>query len=402
MRPDTVWSVLIVLAASLTVSSLVPRMIGYVVVSGVYALFVGVLLATDRFAVIYHWAFLPLVMTIWLVFALVTLLDPTGAGIVRLGAFVVITGINLFVVPAVLNRSAFCDTLSYLAGLFVLIGLLTVFIGTYGIGGLSIAPWHVSRDFFGVTVSTPLSIFDNPNYLAAFSTIGAIAAGDVYTRSRTPLVAGLIGLNALGVVLAGGRAALLALVVAGGLYIVYRFLGRSSMALCIGIGGIAVVAGFAMAFKLVPGPSVVANVDLSHRRIFWQGAYQAILSRPVFGWGPGNDIHVISQYVNGARVNATHNSYLRMYLISGVLGGGAYLLLSLAAVVSGLRNTRPRTVFVFLLLIVFLVLQLFAGMTMFGLSLLSMLGAMFIGYIQAEPESATRVEIGTEIRRRVG
>jgi len=280
--------------------------------------------------------------------------------------------------------------------------LLTVFIGTYGIGGLSIAPWHVSRDFFGVTVSTPLSIFDNPNYLAAFSTIGAIAAGDVYTRSRTPLVAGLIGLNALGVVLAGGRAALLALVVAGGLYIVYRFLGRSSMALCIGIGGIAVVAGFAMAFKLVPGPSVVANVDLSHRRIFWQGAYQAILSRPVFGWGPGNDIHVISQYVNGARVNATHNSYLRMYLISGVLGGGAYLLLSLAAVVSGLRNTRPRTVFVFLLLIVFLVLQLFAGMTMFGLSLLSMLGAMFIGYIQAEPESATRVEIGTEIRRRVG
>ena len=402
MRPDTVWSMLIVLAASLTVSSLVPRMIGYVVVSGVYALFVGVLLATDRFAVIYHWAFLPLVMTIWLVFALVTLLDPTGAGIVRLGAFVVITGINLFVVPAVLNRSAFCDTLSYLAGLFVLIGLLTVFIGTYGIGGLSIAPWHVSRDFFGVTVSTPLSIFDNPNYLAAFSTIGAIAAGDVYTRSRTPLVAGLIGLNALGVVLAGGRAALLALVVAGGLYIVYRFLGRSSMALCIGIGGIAVVAGFAMAFKLVPGPSVVANVDLSHRRIFWQGAYQAILSRPVFGWGPGNDIHVISQYVNGARVNATHNSYLRMYLISGVLGGGAYLLLSLAAVVSGLRNTRPRTVFVFLLLIVFLVLQLFAGMTMFGLSLLSMLGAMFIGYIQAEPESATRVEIGTEIRRRVG
>lgn len=382
MRTDAIWIGAILLAASLAVSSLIPTMVGYVVILAVYALFIGTLLATDRFAVIYHWAVVPMVLLIWVVFALTTALDPTGAGLLRLGAFTVITGINLFIIPAAIDRATFHDVLAVTAGAFVLVGLPTAFVGSYGIAGVVISPWHTDLELLGVAFNTPVSIFDNPNYLSSFAAVGAVAAGARYSRSHAPLAAGLVGLNALGVVLAGGRAALLALVVAGGLYVVYRLFGPTAMAAVVVIGALGVVVGFAMVFGIIPGPSVITNVDLSGRRALWTAAHEAIVDRPAIGWGPGNDIRVLAEYAEG-HLNATHNSYLRMFLISGVLGGGAYFVLTIAIVAIGLRNVRSEELFTFLLLVAFLTIQLFSGMTIFGLSLLSILGALFVGYVQS-------------------
>ncbi len=383
---NVLWTLLIILAASLTLSSLVPSMIGYIVVLAVYVLFVGALVVTDRFAVIYHWAVVPMVLLIWAVFALTTALDPTRAGLLRLGAFTVITGINLFVVPATVDRATFHDVLAYTAGAFVLIALPTVLVGSYGIVGVMISPWHTNLELLGVVLNTPTSVFKNPNHLSGLAAMGAIAAGARYTRSYTPLAAGLVGLNALGAVLAGGRAALLALVVAAGLYVVYRLFGPAAMALLVAVGALAVVVSFGMMFGVVPGPRAITNVDLSGRRALWTAAYEAIRDRPVIGWGPGRDVAVLDNYMESS-VNATHNSYLRMFLISGVLGGGAYLALTTIVVVIGFPTVQRETLFGFLLLSVFLTLELFAGMTIFGLSLLSILGALLVGYTQLSTES---------------
>ncbi|WP_237561139.1 O-antigen ligase family protein [Halococcus sediminicola] len=361
-------------------------MIGYIVVLAVYVLFVGALVVTDRFAVIYHWAVVPMVLLIWAVFALTTALDPTRAGLLRLGAFTVITGINLFVVPATVDRATFHDVLAYTAGAFVLIALPTVLVGSYGIVGVMISPWHTNLELLGVVLNTPTSVFKNPNHLSGLAAMGAIAAGARYTRSYTPLAAGLVGLNALGAVLAGGRAALLALVVAAGLYVVYRLFGPAAMALLVAVGALAVVVSFGMMFGVVPGPRAITNVDLSGRRALWTAAYEAIRDRPVIGWGPGRDVAVLDNYMESS-VNATHNSYLRMFLISGVLGGGAYLALTTIVVVIGFPTVQRETLFGFLLLSVFLTLELFAGMTIFGLSLLSILGALLVGYTQLSTES---------------
>lgn len=378
---NTIWILLIVLAASLTLSSLVPQMVGYVIVLGVYALFIGALVTTDHFAIVYHWAVVPMVLLIWAVFALTTVLDPTTAGVLRLGAFTVITGINLFVVPAVINRATFHDVLAYTAGAFVLIGLPTAFVGSYEITGVVISPWHTDFELLGVALNTPVSIFNNPNYLSGFAALGTVAAGASYTRSRAPLAAGLVGLNALGVVLAGGRAALLALVVAGGLYVTYRLFGPATMAVLVVVGALAIIVGFGMMFGIVPGPHTITNADLSGRRALWTAAYEAIRDRPAIGWGPGLDVTVLDNYMESS-VNGTHNSYLRMFLISGVLGGGAYLILTAIAVVVGFPTTQRETLFGFMLLSIFLTIQLFAGITIFGLSLLSIIGALLVGYVQ--------------------
>ena len=384
MRTDAIWAGAILLTASLVVSSLVPSTVGYIAVLAVYALFVAWLVVTDRFAVVYHWAVLPMVLLIWVVFALTTALDPTEAGVLRLGAFTVITGITLFVIPAIIDRTTFHDVLAYTAGAFVLIGLPTVFVGSYGVAGLTISPWHTNFDLLGVALNTPVSIFDNPNYFSSFAAMGTVAASAGYARSRTPLAGGLIGLNALGVVLAGGRAALLALVATSVLYAVYRVGGRTAMANLIGIGAVAVVGGFAMVLHIIPGPDVIANVNLGDRRALWHAAYKAVLDRPAIGWGPGNDRVILSPFLeNSTDVLTPHNSYVRMFLISGFLGGGAYLVLTISTVITGLRNMQSEAVFSVLILVVFLIIQLFEGMTMFGLSLPSVLGALFVGYTQS-------------------
>lgn len=396
MRTDAVWIALIVLAASLTVSSLVVEMVGYIIILGIYVLFVGTLLATGRFAVVYHWAVLPLVVLIWLVFALATALNPTSAGIMRLGAFTVITGINLFVVPAVIDRATLHDVLAYVAGLVVLISLPTIFINSYGIAGVTISAWDTSQELFGVVLNTPLSIFDNPNYLSGFAVIGAVAAGARLVRVSGPLVVGLLGLNALGVILGGGRAALLALVAAGALYAGYCFRGRTAIAVLVSAGVLTVVVGFAMVFHIVPGPDAITQVNLGDRPATWTAAYEAVLDRPVIGWGPGNDGELLANYLrDSVDVTTTHNSYIRLFLIGGILGGGAYLALSIAVVIIGVWNVQSETVFTVLLLVVFLVLQLFGGMTIFGLSLLSVLGALFVGYVQSSSPRSRVVDSRT-------
>jgi O-antigen ligase len=386
MRTDVFWIASILLAASLAVSQLIPQMVGYVIVLGVYVLFVGTLIATDRFAVGYHWAVLLPMLLIWAVFVLTTALDPTRGGVLRLGAFTVITGVNLFVIPAVLDRTALHDAIAYIAGAFVLIGLPTVFIGAYGIAGFTITPHHTNFEFLGpgVVLNTPTSVFDNPNYLSSVAAIGAVAAGAKLGRSRALLATGLVGLNVIGVVLAGGRAGLLALVVAGVLYIIYHRLGRTAMATLVVLGALAVVVGFAMVFSIIPGPSTIANINLGDRRIIWRAVYEAVADRPVIGWGPGDDSELLAAYLrDSVDVTTTHNSYLRVFLISGILGGGAYLALSISEVIIGVRRADSEAVFTFLLLVAFLIIQLFEGMTIFGLSLLSILGALFVGYVQS-------------------
>ncbi|MGN8213114.1 O-antigen ligase family protein [Halococcus salifodinae] len=394
MRADTFWIGLLLLASSLSVTTLVPEMVGYVVILAVYVIFVGILFITDQFAVTYHWAVVPMVVLIWIVFMLTTALDPTSAGIIRLGAFVVITGINLFVVPAVIDRAALHDVIAYTAGVSVLIGLPTVVFGAYQIAGLTITPWRTTYELFDVSLNNLRSVFSNPNTLTAFSALGVVAAGASYIRSRTPITAGLVGLNALGAYLAGGRAGLLALIVAGVLYVVYRFFGRSALTGFVIAGALAVLAGFAMVFGIIPGPSAAMYVDLSSRRTIWTAAYEAILNRPAIGWGPGKDKMVLARYIAESNsVRGTHNSYIRMFLVGGILGGGAYLTITISLMIIGLWNARSETLFTFLLLIMFFIIQVFEGMTIFGLSLLSTMGAFFVGYVQSSSDTSKFVKI---------
>ncbi len=393
---DEVWVAAILLAASLSVSTFVPQMIGYLFIAGVCMFLVGILIITNKFSIVYHRTVLLPLILIWFLFTLTTALDPTRAGILRLGAFTLITGINLFVVPAVVNRTALHNVLAYITAVFVIVGLPTVFIGSYGIAEFMISPWHTTREIFGIVIHTPVSIFNNPNYLSGVAAIGTVAAGAKFVRSRTLLAAGLVGVNALGVILAGGRAALLALVVVGVLYGVYRIFNRTAMAITIFFGILATLMGFAIFFNIIPGPSAIANVDLNNRRTIWTAAYEAVLNRPLIGWGPGKDKMILAEYMgNSDQVWGTHNSYIRMFLIGGILGGGAYLIVTLSTVILGLRNAHSERLFTFLLLMTFLILQLFEGMTIFGLSLLSILGALFIGYVQSSSPTSRRIKFET-------
>lgn len=384
------WILLILISSLLTVSTLVPQIIGYIFVIIIYIIFISNIIVTNRFTVIYHRIVLLLICIIWMVFLITTILDPNIGAVLRLGSFILITGINLFVIPAVIDRSIFHDALAYMAGGVALIGLPTAFLGSYGIGGLVISPWHTNYEIFGSIVNTPVSVFANPNYLAGFAAIGAVAAGAKYARSNSLFALGLLGINILTVILSNGRAALLSLIVVGFLYIIYYIYGRTTMAAFVGVGIIAGLIGFAMVLHIIPGPSTITQIHLGDRRTLWTAIYKATVDRPLLGWGPGNDQKILAEYIiDPSIVNATHNSYLRMFLISGIVGGGAYLILSASIVIISLRNINSKSIFTFLLFIVFLIIQLFEGGTIFGLSLISTSGALFMGYLQSLDDEST-------------
>ena len=73
------------------------------------------------------------------------------------------------------------------------------------------------------------------------------------------------------------------------------------------------------------------------------------------------------------------------------MGGGAYLAITISTVMIGLQNADSETLFTFLLLIMFLIMQVFEGMTIFGLSLLSTLGAFFVGYVQSSSAASKQI-----------
>ena len=391
------------LAAALIVATAVsgvlwlPDLVAYSAVIGVSIVIVATAIVTTdgRLPVRAHPAVLVPVAVVWVILAVMVFLHPSVAALKRAPTFIAGSAVFMFVVPAVLSRTAIERAIAAVAGVAVLIAIPGVLTGRFWIGPLLFPVGGLLFDVPRVDgLFAAKAVFTSPNYLALFAVFGLLGAGRHVLAGARGWWPALAGLSALGLALTQGRAALLALAVCLMLAVAYRFGGPRLFAVgavgvaCAAAAGILVVV-LAPDFWRSVGPTLSGRVDI------WGATFSSIIERPLTGRGFANPRSV------GVPHSAIHNSYLRLFFIGGVLGGLAYLGVAagvLWTVVERVSAPADADVWLVLPAIAALVLHVFNGSTIFGLSPPSVLAALFIGY--AQPRSARRmVALPARIRR---
>lgn len=382
-------------------SIFVSRLMGNIVVLAGYGMFFTVAIATNTdlrsrdFSQItipfqYHSALLYPAIVLWAVFIVGFALNPSFRALLRLGSFTVISAITLFVVPAVVSRERAFRAIATLGAVSVAIALPSLIWPDYTIFGVKIAQTlDATRTelTLGVISRTPISFFDGISYFRVLATIGTVCAGGLFVRDRDVWMGVACVLNLFGVFLGAGYATILGLLAAVGLAVVYRAASSKALAGVTIVGVFAAVVALAVTAGVLPGPTTTLHSVLGKRVGYWAASYEAFVARPFLGWGLIDTTTVVSDFysLNSGSVTGVHNSYLRLFVIGGVVGGMTYLILSASALLLAFRTVRehvPLGLAAYCLVVMVLVIQLFTAGTIFGTNLSSVLWALAIGYAQ--------------------
>jgi O-antigen ligase len=421
MDRDTVLAIFLVAAACLTVVPSFPQTVGYLAVVGVTAVIVVTAIRANDGALpvrVHRAIALPLVL-LWLVFVAAALVHPSLAAFVRVPVFVVFSAAFVFVVPAVVPIEAFGRASAYVGAAVTLLSVPWMLTGRFPLSAYEIPSRFVNTHVPGFAAALPqVSYLVSTAAFGWLTLFGTLAGAAVLRRTRSPpspaslrsqsgfgrrydrrLVAAVV-ICAIGLSLSRGRAALGTFALAAVLAGAYRFSGwRGFAATCLAAAGAAATGVIAAVFA--PDLIAATGVSLADRTETWSTVVQAVASRPVVGWG----------FVNPRRVlevaYGSHNSYLRLFFMGGFPGGIAYLALLASVIWCAVTTLRVAPAHRYALdravipVAVLLFLHVFTGITVFGLSLNSVLSAIFVGY--AQPTSAQRtLGVPTAVQRWTG
>lgn len=355
-------------------------MSGYMIASVVYLGVLAVSSFRDRLAVRYDPLLVVPAVFLWCIFLVGLVRNPTGEAALRTAAYIVFSGLNLFVVPATFSREEFADALSIVAVVAVVLAIpVAIPALVYDTGQVGV--WGDG------TFPALTSVFTNPNDLAALSVLGFVAAIATIWSGRS-VRWGLLGtlICALGILFARGRGALLGAVAAVVIIAVYKLAGRRAALSVVVLGVVAALSFVWVALSGVLGPESTRAV-FNYRAGLWQAAVRAVADQPFVGYGPVDDGPILVAHggpTPGGYVRSAHSSYFRMFVMTGVLGGVVYLLLCAGAIGRGLQTlAHPTAVarfFPLTFLAVVLVLGLFNNSPIFGLNFIAVLGSLAVGY----------------------
>lgn len=359
----------------------VEQTVGYVLfIIGCVTLF-SVYIANNETKLSGNYIIFLIILIISVIFSISTILSPSSSSIFRLILFTPILIFNLFFVSATISRGTFYSTLARVSSLVILIGFPALVVGSIGpiqIAGESNPP--------GSPIAVPVikSVFTNQNAMAPLGVFGALAALWEYfsVRSRFPLV--LFFINSVGVYLSQGRAATLALLTGLVIILIYYYTGRSAL-IAVTVAGVTITPTVLLIkFGVVPGPELIRDVDFSNRVALWTAAFQALLERPLVGWGVGNVPEAMSSHLTQSLSGAgPHTSYIRMFAATGIVGGLLYLyiyLKSMADRLFSISDNADATEYGMVLGVV--VIHTFSGISLFGLALGSVIPTIILGYAQ--------------------
>lgn len=415
---------IILVSAILGLSDFLPRSIGNLLVLAAFLVFLGTTLTTsfgsDLKQTIQTFRYqgdielqpslrpepsivFPVVI-LWAIFLIDLVLNPSFSALLRAGAFVFISLVVLFVVPKVISREQAYRAIGVVGAGCMLLGLPSALTDS----NLQIAGVVLSSttgaplDPAGIIVHSPTAIFETQNYYRVLVAIGTVASAGVFYRTRSPWMLLACALNGAGVYLTLGRAARYATIIAAGLAVVYLVAGRRALAGVTALGAFVTIIMFASALGVLPtiGPAATLHGALDTRLGYWSAAYETVMAHPVLGSGLVDTEAAVGARYDG-NYTGVHNSYLRMFLIGGITGGVAYLALCVTALATAFRRVSeraPLALTTFCLIVMGLVFQLFAGGTIFGTSLSSVLWALPIGYAQLATGDQTNPFSSTKSR----
>ena len=386
---ENVFLLLILLLGSLLIGLEVPKTTAYVAIAAIYGVVFLICFIRGKLGIAYNKPFLYLIGSLWMIFIVNLVLNPTPKALLRGSSFIVFSALTLFFVPGTFSREEFVEALSIVA---VAVGVLTIPLGASAMlsGGDGLGVYSASGALLGTGIEMPVltSIFGNPNYLAALSALGVIASFGLADGSRRRGLSILFaGICLVSLVLSQGRAGFLALLGGTVIYAVYRIGGVRIATPVVALGVVGAALFFVLAVVSIGGIGIPESL-LNHRQGLWNAAITATGDRPLFGWGLIDTPQILADHgapTPADNVFGTHNSYLRMFLISGIVGGALYLAAIGCALYRSLRleeGFQATAGIILGLLVVVFTIHMFNGSTIFGLSLISLFSALVVGYGQ--------------------
>lgn len=295
-------------------------------------------------------------------------------------------GLNLFVLPRYVSRNAFLWTVAVVSGTLMAVSLPVYVVGEYAVFGQPVRLW-------GTTFALPLlgtelpflqSVFGNPNGAGVLAFAGTVCAAAVAHRAfvdeSVPLAALGVALalaNGLALFLTHSRTSWLATALALGIYAASTYLGRDRLPHAV------LAAGGALVLFLLAAFLSVIDIDANGRFVLWGGGLRAVLdATSLLGGGMVSSSETIAPYVEGQYEGfSVHNSYLFMFMRAGILGGVAYLVLTVGSVLDGAARRFDAEVPFVALAAGFAVHQLFESYTLYQFGIGSVLGALAVGYL---------------------
>lgn len=393
-RIDTVTTILILLVvifSLLTQSYIISQHIAYIVTFGVY-LFIAVIsswniIISDTPPLQSRYAYGSFAV-IALVFIFHLFTEPTFEMTQRVPIYIIIGILNIFIIPLFIRPKILFGTITIVSVGLILMGLPTIILGPISFGPLLIQTWHAPASLPLIGVFNPImSVLYNPNIVGFLGLVGMIYLFSHIQTHSSRYVNASIGILTLGILFSMSRAIQLLTVSVIFLYIIARITPQYIYLLSVG-GIVAAIGGLVVTI-------IAAESVLNGREALWPAAVAAIIQQPIIGYGPNAGISVMAEYVTiESQVGRDpHNSYLRIGLMGGLLSLVSYCLLfgigwsTISRQLDYYSTPKPEELYIFLLLVVIILIQLFAGMTIFGISGTSVISALILGYALTPSES---------------
>lgn len=313
---------------------------------------------------------------------------PSLSRFLRALTFISVTYFVLFILPQAATWRPVWYWFSVATAILTVVSVPTLFVDSIGIGPFQIRAWHTTTSLPIVDFNTFSGIFINPNTLGQTSAIAALSSLQ-FIREGDRRSMGLFGVNASAVALSGSRVGAAILVICTGLFVVHELSGRRWLAIMTVTGMMSALVGVLMFFNVLP---VDLPIDLTGRKELWTATIRAVIDSPL-GYGPGILGEVLSRYVEAGGAKNPHNAYLKVLLSGGILAGFAHVCIYLISIRRAIWSvTQTDGVSVYILLTATMIIGLFNGSSIFGLSAVSAMSALILGYalqMRITPPSST-------------
>ncbi len=318
---------------------------------------------------------------IFLIFGWHAVTNPSGANIVtsasvRVIIFVPVFLITVFWIPSTLPHEQFVFAVTRIGGGLSILGLLVSFgvVPPFQSEELFGRPMFLA--IFGPDIQVLTSIFNDSNFAGEFLSVAAILGlieGRSYDNHAGYVFAGL---NLVALNFTYSRAGYIAAL--GGIAVFWllnrQYIITAAISTFSGIFGLAVFQASVVSNRNIP-------IDVTGREYLWPATINATLQRPLVGWGPGDRAELIRPYLpSGATPNTPHNSFLRFFLTSGIVGGVLYIIFTLMTIIFPLVYHQSSQERLLPPVVAVVILQSFGGFSILGLGAISVLSAAISGY----------------------
>lgn len=293
--------------------------------------------------------------------------------------FIVVSFSTILLVPQIISFNSLVKVVNRLIILLFVIGIPEVFMEStilpYGR-----EPYAPINAVYHIEYRAITSIFEDSNAMGKLALFGIIMSAIEYRQTKTRSSILIFIFMLFGLFLSDSRGAYLGVISGFAVLFIHIYYGK---AFSRGVTLLGLSTSFLFIFMIagvLPYPDVFPQIRLSNRDQAWTAALQVIIQSPLFG-EPVNPI--LSDKLLSYGYATPQNSYFRMFLVTGLLGGLAFL--GLIVHLMWVSTSTTMCEYYVLIPVCIGVIMLFETYSILGTNINSVLASMLFGYLLQFP-----------------